>query len=61
MMRKACKNCHQIVDGKVCPGCKGTSFSNDWTGYVVVIDPENSEIAKRLNITTPGKYALRVR
>lgn len=61
MMRKACKNCHQIVDGKVCPACKGTSFSNDWTGYVVVIDPENSEIAKRLNINTPGKYALRVR
>ncbi len=61
MMRKACKNCYLIVEGKICPACKGTSFSNDWAGYVVVIDPEKSEIAKRLNINAPGKYALRVR
>jgi len=61
MTKKACKNCHRIVEGKTCPACKGSSFSDDWTGYVVVVDPENSEIAKKLNITQPGKYALRVR
>ena len=34
--------------------------SSDWNGYVVVIDPSRSEIAKRLNIKVPGKYALKV-
>ncbi len=29
--------------------------------YKQYIDPNDSEIAKRLNITQPGKYALRVR
>jgi len=29
--------------------------------YKQYIDPTDSEIAKRLNITQPGKYALRVR
>ncbi len=36
-------------------------LSDDWTGYVIVLDPNDSEIAKRLNINKPGKYALRVR
>ncbi len=29
--------------------------------YKQYLDPNDSEIAKRLNITQPGKYALRVR
>ncbi|MCK4405587.1 MAG: hypothetical protein KAV43_03665 [Hadesarchaea archaeon] len=29
--------------------------------YKQYLDPNDSEIAKRLNITLPGKYALRVR
>ena len=62
MTKRACRNCHFIVEkGDVCPICKGTSLSEEWFGYVVVLEPENSEIAKRLNITQPGKYALRVR
>ena len=61
MKKKVCKNCHRIVEGEICPVCKTSSFSEDWSGYVVIIDPSNSEIAKRLNITEPGRYALRVR
>jgi RNA polymerase subunit RPABC4/transcription elongation factor Spt4 len=30
-------------------------------GYVSVIDPEKSEVSKRLKIKAKGKYALRVR
>jgi DNA-directed RNA polymerase subunit E" len=41
--------------------CKGTSLSSDWSGYVVIIDPQDSEIAKNLDITKPGRYALKVR
>lgn len=61
MKEKACRNCNFISEANTCPNCGGTSLSNDWTGYVVVLDPENSEIAKQLNITKPGKYALKVR
>ncbi|MDI6884112.1 MAG: transcription elongation factor subunit Spt4 [Hadesarchaea archaeon] len=61
MTEKACRNCNFIVEEGTCPNCGGTSLSDDWAGYVVVLDPENSEIAKRLNITNPGKYALKVR
>ena len=61
MSEKACRNCHAIVKGNVCPICKGSSLSDDWSGYVIVLDPPNSAIAKRLNIDQPGKYALKVR
>ena len=29
--------------------------------YLVIIDPEHSEVARRMNITLPGRYALKVR
>jgi len=28
---------------------------------VVIIDPEHSEIAKKMQITLPGRYALKAR
>ncbi len=61
MVEKACKNCRMISAGPVCPNCKSTNLSDDWTGLVVIIDPNSSEIAKKMAIKTPGKYAIRVR
>lgn len=61
MVEKVCKNCHRIVEGKTCPICKESSFSRDWSGYVVIIDPNNSRVAERLGVDKPGRYALRVR
>jgi DNA-directed RNA polymerase subunit E" len=58
---KACRECHRIVTGSVCPVCSSSSMSSDWSGYVVVIDASRSNIAKKLNIDLPGKYALKVR
>jgi len=58
---KACQNCGFLTTVETCPSCGGTAMSDDWAGYTIVIDPDNSEIAKRLNITKPGKYALKVR
>jgi len=57
---KACKNCHRLTESDVCEICK-TSTSQYWSGYIAIIDPEKSEIAKRMNIKTPGQYALKVR
>jgi DNA-directed RNA polymerase subunit E" len=49
------------MNANICPECKSTSVSEDWTGVVVIIDPEKSQIAKTLDIKKPGRYALRVR
>ncbi len=59
-MNKACKNCHLIVGGDVCPVCQTSELTSHFKGFVVVLDPEKSEIAKKLGKTTPGKYALRI-
>ena len=61
MNAKACRNCNFITSSITCTNCGGASLSDDWAGYVIVLDTESSEIAKRLNITKPGKYALKVR
>lgn len=60
MKEKACKECGRVTTLDVCTICK-TPTSPDWIGYVTIVDPETSEIAKRLNISTKGKYALRVK
>ncbi len=58
---KACRTCRMVVeDMNECPACKGTTFTTFWRGYVIIIDPEKSEIAKKMGITLPGKYALRL-
>ncbi|MGA8903787.1 MAG: transcription elongation factor subunit Spt4 [Candidatus Bathyarchaeia archaeon] len=61
MSDKACKNCRFISNGPVCPNCKSTNLSDDWTGLVVIIDPSTSEVAKRMEIKAAGRYAIRVR
>jgi len=60
-MEKACRTCHKILDGASCPICGSNDTSTDWSGFVVIINPQASEIAKKLEIDLPGKYALRVR
>jgi DNA-directed RNA polymerase subunit E" len=61
MSEKACSNCHVLTKENVCPKCKSTSLSDDFSGLVVVFDPEGSAIAKAMNIKEKGRFALRVR
>ncbi|MDK2891194.1 MAG: DNA-directed polymerase subunit [Methanoculleus sp.] len=58
---RVCRECHRVVEGESCVICGTTNLSEDWAGYVVIIDPEHSEIAKKMNITMAGRYALKVR
>ncbi len=61
MTELACRRCRFInIDTDVCKNCGSTDLTKEWYGYVVIIDPEKSEIAKRLGIRVPGKYALKV-
>ena len=57
---KACRKCKVITTGKVCPNCKSTDLSTDWSGIIIVFNPVNSQVAKTLDITSPNKYALKV-
>lgn len=61
MTEKACKNCRYISNGPICPNCKSTNLSDDWSGLVVIVDPSASEVAKRMGIKAAGRYAVRVR
>jgi len=56
---QACRDCRFLTTEKVCPNCGSTNLTQSWKGIVVVLDTE-SQIAKILNITKPGKYALYV-
>jgi len=61
MTEQACRECRRIVEGQVCPICNSASLSKDWSGYVVIIDPKESILAQKLEITLPGRCALKVR
>ncbi len=57
----ACRNCKFInVDTIICKNCGASDLTKEWYGYLIILDPEKSEIAKMLGIKNPGKYALRV-
>lgn len=61
MAERACKDCNRIVeDADECPVCKNNDLSDSWSGLVVIYDSE-SEIAEKLGIETPGRYAIRVK
>jgi DNA-directed RNA polymerase subunit E" len=61
MPEKACKNCHLLSNGPICPNCKSSNLSDDWTGLLIVIDAQTSEVAQKMGIKAPGRYAVRVR
>jgi len=60
---KACRKCKMLVPLRTeqCPNCGSNDFSTDWSGLVIILDPEKSVLADRLEIRRPGKYALKVR
>ncbi|MDD2643892.1 MAG: DNA-directed RNA polymerase, subunit E'' [Methanobacteriaceae archaeon] len=60
MSEKACTSCKMLTSKERCPVCKNPTSSN-WSGLVIITDPDNSDVAKELNITLKGEYALRVR
>lgn len=60
MAKKACKKCKILVEGNVCPICKGNQFVDNWKGRVFIMNPEKSEIAKKIGIKVKGEYAIKV-
>ena len=63
----ACGECNLILpdpeknsDPPQCNHCPNSPVTTDWQGFVVVMHPDRSEVAKRLQISRPGSYALKV-
>lgn len=61
MPEKACRECRLLSVGSVCPDCKTASLSDDYSGLVIIFDPEHSQIAQAMKIKKKGRYASRVR
>ena len=61
MAKKVCKKCKIFITGGKCPLCQGSVFSENWKGKLVILNPEKSEIAKKINIKVKGEYAIRVK
>ena len=61
MKKKTCKKCKLFVEGNECPLCKGNQFSLSWQGRLHILDADKSPIAKKLEITSKGEYAIKVR
>lgn len=61
MSEKACRQCKFISRGNRCPNCNSTDLSDDFSGFVIILNAEESEIAKMMHVTKKGKYALKVR
>lgn len=58
---RACKTCHLITRKPICPQCKTHTLTDKYSGIIIILDPGNSELARQMNISVAGKYALRVR
>jgi DNA-directed RNA polymerase subunit E" len=61
MSEKACRKCNLISNGTICPSCKATGLSDDFSGMVIIFEPDNSLIANGMGVKKRGRYAIRVR
>ena len=58
---KACRQCRTVYEGTKCPNCGSTESIDSFKGKIVVLNPEESEIAKELGIDKKGTFAARLR
>ena len=58
---KSCPICRVIYDDqKTCQAC-GIDLSDKFSGMIVVINPEKSEVAKIIGKTAPGRYSIKTK
>ncbi len=59
--QKACKICNRIYEGDKCPNCESRESTESFHGRIIVLNPEKSEIANKLNIKEKGNFAIKTR
>ena len=58
---KACKICKRIYEGDKCPKCESKESTEGWKGRVVILNAEESEVAKKMKIKEKGTYAIKTK
>ncbi|MCX6750197.1 MAG: hypothetical protein NTZ83_01960 [Candidatus Pacearchaeota archaeon] len=60
---KACKLCRTILEdgGDKCPNCGSKELAENFKGRAVILNPEKSEVAKKLNLKEKGDFAIKTR
>jgi DNA-directed RNA polymerase subunit E" len=61
MAVKACRQCRTLYEGAKCPECGSNESLDSFKGKVMVLNPEQSEISKKLSLTKKGLFAVRLR
>ncbi len=59
----ACRNCKFIISShsSKCPICGSEDLTSKWSGYIIMLNVDKSELAKASNIKTNGVYAISIR
>ena len=61
MALKACRQCRTLFEGAKCSACGSSESLDSFKGKVIVLNPEQSEISKKLSLTKKGLFAVRLR
>jgi len=61
MKQKACKICNRIYEGNKCPECSAKESTESFKGRIIIVNPEKSEIAKKLNMKNKGNFAIKTK
>lgn len=59
--QKACRLCNTIYEGDKCPKCDSKDSTESFKGKIVVLNPEKSEIANKINLKSKGNFAIKTR
>lgn len=57
---KGCRKCKAIYEGNTCPQCGSQESADNFKGKVVILNPEQSEIANNLKIKKKGSFAVKL-
>ncbi len=58
---RSCSICRVIYeDQKTCPTC-GIDLTDKFSGMIVIINPEKSEVAKIIGKTASGRYSIKTK
>jgi DNA-directed RNA polymerase subunit E" len=58
---KACKHCKLMYTGDKCPKCGNKDSTEAWKGRVIILKPDESEVAKKMKINEKGTYAIKTK
>ncbi len=57
--KKVCKNCGYLTDQDTCPICQNKQFVDKYKTLVLIVDPKNSEVAKKTGKKEKGLFAIK--